>query len=164
MRCLVGCADGNLASDDGSRNLYKATAHMQRAVLDVCKYFILGIQKRIKEFKECHPVKILTLVTDGDFYRKFKEKENEATELYKVAKFSDSALGEKKEANAEVLQKYIDSVVAFYKLWDICEKNREKIAKAEREYDRIITKGKVVSIFVTVVATIAITLLLKGIF
>ena len=123
-------ADQNNATDKHSS---KMEGHIQRAVLDVCKYFCIGMQEKINKFIENDGIDCLRMVNNGEFYKEIQVSLATAEELFTIAKTSDSQLGSYFDVNKEVIIKYLKPCFVYLEIQRLYVSNRTNIETAAQQ-------------------------------
>lgn len=161
MRFLSG--GGALENDDSHRNLHKMQGHLQRAVLDACKYHAYTTKEWVDAFEKKHSPGVLSLVSDGGFWDALQRGKKDAERAMEEAKFSDSALGEQPADNDGVIDAYLKAAHLWRGVRALCVDNADNIARAQKEYGSISKQSKTLSVkmqFVVNAAVAAIFLFL----
>ena len=128
---------GALDNDDEHRNLHKMHGHLQRAVLDACKYHAYKTKEWLGEFEEKHGAGVLALVSDGKFWEQLQHGKKDAERAVEHAKLSDSALGERLEQNDDVVGAYLNAAHLWHGIRALCLDNAANIARARKEHGSI---------------------------
>ena len=144
MRFLSG--GGAFEKDDSHRNLHKVQGHLQRAVLDVCKYHAISTAQWVAEFESKHSTGVLDLVSDGKFWRELQHGKKEAERAFEEAKFSDTALGEHSAGNDGVIDAYLKTAHLWRGVRTLCVDNADNIARARKEYGGISKRAENISV------------------
>lgn len=161
MRFLSSGDD--ISQDDKHRNLSKMEGHMQRALLDLCKHYAYGTENWVDEFeKSWGGMEVLSLVSNGEFVRKWGEMRQFIHDPFMAAKTEDSYLGEDASSNNDIVEQYLSVAKECRQLRKFGESNRGNIAQAVNQRDTIANKGKNLSIAVqigiaVVVAALSVT-------
>lgn len=126
-------AGGDLSEDDRHRNLDKMEGHMQRALLDLCKHYAYRASNWADEFeKDSGGMKILSLVSEGQFARKWRERRQVIHTAFVKAKMGDSHLVEDNQDSDDIVELYIAIAHECHQLMQSGEENRANIAQAGR--------------------------------
>ena len=128
---------GALEKDDKNRNLHKMEGHLQRAVLDACKYHAYATQQWIDDFEKQHDAGVLAVVSDGSFGDALQNGKKDAERAMEEAKFSDTALGEHSADNDSVINAYLQTAHLWRGVRALCVDNAGNIARAQKEYGDI---------------------------
>ena len=143
-------SSGNpLDNDDEHHNLHKMERHLQRAVLDICKYHAYKMGRKggwLDEFESEHggPA-VLGLVSDGEFCEELQCARARAERALAEAKLSDDALGEDLGQNDRVVGAYMDAAYLWQGVRALCLNKKAEITRARKEYGNIAKKAESLS-------------------
>lgn len=145
MRFLSSGDD--ISQDDKHRNLSKMEGHMQRALLDLCKHYSYSMENWVVEFeRDCGGMEVLSLISNGEFVRKWGEMRQAIHDPFMTAKTEDSYLGEDASSNDDIVKQYLSVAEACRQLRKFGESNRGHVAPAMRQRDAIASEGKNLSV------------------
>lgn len=111
-------------------HLERVESHIQRAVLDICKYLCLEMHDIIARLIERDGVECLRLVDNGAFYTKILNLTASAEEKFTKAKISDNQLGKYFTPNDEVIRRYLEPCFLYLNVQSLFRENRDKIETA----------------------------------
>lgn len=152
---------GDLQADDGHRNLQKMEGHLQRAVLDACKYLSYDYSEWAARFEKKHGAGVLALVSNGEFWEELQRGKEEAESSFEKAKLADAGLGEDSAQNDDVVEFYVDAAHRWHEIRALCERNSANIARAYKAHDSIRKWGEALSAWKQVFIGVAIGLVLN---
>ena len=123
----------DILREDKHRHLNKMEGHIQRAVLDICKFLCIYFDDYYKQHvqRESH---VLAHVSDGDLLEDANRIYVQAQASLLKAKQEDSNLGEEATTNSEVVRLYCDAVFEFMKIETMHRTNNKNIVKARQRY------------------------------
>jgi len=96
-----------------TKNLSKMEAHLQRAALDIMKFYCHKAQDKLNEEKNNYNKEVLALVDNGNFYPTLLKGIHASESLFMHAKAFDSSLGEDAKTNENILDKYMEALFSF---------------------------------------------------
>jgi len=92
---------------DSTENMGKAADHALRALLDILKLNCVGLRRKILKEHKKYPSRVLGLVSNGDYIKKFAELQNKAEAYMFKAKRGDYNLDESGCRKIEVASDFI---------------------------------------------------------
>ena len=126
----------DLARDDEHHHLNKMEGHVQRAVLDICKFLCLYYDSFYQE-TVLADVDTLRLVSNGDFLKEANQVYASAKAQLLRAKQSDSNLGETPVVNDDVVTEYCNAVFLFKRIEDLYEENNANVVEARVNFKKL---------------------------
>ena len=75
-------------TDENKDHLSKMEGHIQRAVLDVCKYFCIGMKEKTDSTIRKDGMECLRLVDNGSFYENISVKKGHFNPLFPVGPYT----------------------------------------------------------------------------
>lgn len=126
-------ATDDILKEDKHRHLNKMEGHIQRAVLDICKFLCIYFDDYYKQQVLCKS-HFLAHVSDGELLERANNIYVQAQAFLLKAKQADSNLGEEASTNSEIVKLYCDAVFEFMKIETLHRKNNKNIVKARQRY------------------------------
>ncbi|MEA1953054.1 MAG: hypothetical protein U9O24_01505 [Campylobacterota bacterium] len=129
-------------TQENTNNLSKMEGHLQRAALDIMKFYCHKAKDRLVEEKNHYSRDILSLVDNGVFYPTILKGVHNAEELFMNAKTFDSSLGEDAKTNENVLDQYMEALFSFDEVYRNFIEKIGDIENAERSHSAITDKAE----------------------
>ena len=129
-------------TQENTNNLSKMEGHLQRAALDIMKFYCHKVEDRIEEEKNHYSKEVLSLVDNGVFYPTLLKGVHDSEKLFMQAKAFDSSLGEDAKTNENVLEKYMESLFSFDEVYRNFIDKISDIENAERTHNAITDKAE----------------------
>lgn len=125
-----------------TKNLSKMEAHLQRAALDIMKFYCHKSQDKLNEEKNNYKKEVLALVDNGNFYPTLLKGIHTSESLFMEAKAFDSTLGEDAKTNENILDKYMEALFSFDETYHNFIIKISDIENAERSHNAITDKAE----------------------
>ncbi len=136
--------------DTDDRHLNKMEGHVQRAVLDVCKFLCLYYDDYYKA-TVLQDLDTLRLVSNGHFLQEVNDTYRSAKAQLLRAKQSDSNLGEIPVVNNDVVSEYCAAVFLFKRIEDLYDENNANVVEAGINFRKMQALSVRKQIFIAVV-------------
>lgn len=120
-------------SDGQKHHINKMRGHIQRAVLDTCKFICHEGKSYIDSLIKQDGVSCLRLVDNGDFYDNIRSRTALATKNFVLAKAADHGLADGGPEDMEVVRSYLEPCFETLNIISDYQIQHEKIEKAARK-------------------------------
>ncbi|WP_162801332.1 hypothetical protein [Azospirillum brasilense] len=132
FRHVTAAQGRDIFSSEEQGHLRKMEGHIQRAVLDICKFFCVRNRIHIDEQILAYGKNVLELVDHGTFYSGVLSDRQAALRAAEAAKIADSALGEDARTNSEIVSRYVNAVFCFEKIIISFEDHQKAIGQCQQ--------------------------------
>ncbi|SFV69837.1 hypothetical protein MNB_SUP05-5-1139 [hydrothermal vent metagenome] len=122
-------------SERDSNHIKKIESHIQRAVLDICKFLCLEYADFFKEEIAEH-TDYLGLVDNGKFLTSIENIFNNAQKIFTEAKQVDSSLGSNNEKDKQVVEYYCNAVFEYKKIHTMFTNTQTLLDKAQEQSNK----------------------------
>lgn len=132
----------HITSAEDYGHLKKMELHIQRAALDIAKFYCHDFIEKFDKDLEKYDVYCLRLLDGGSFYRQVINSKRKAHHSFQYAKSIDSKLGQDNEIDKDILHKYLVPCFQYIQLDKIFYNRIEEIEHLQ--YELVSVKARAV--------------------
>ncbi len=153
---IARCYIDNAEDDFITKQLSRAGRHLNRMILDCYKYLIVSYDDAIKQFEERTKKIDVTIINDGDFYKKLSTLRKDAISALRKAKEFES----KENGNdTQIYEKFELAFNLYCEINFLIESNLDKITWAKTKTDSRNRRWLLITISSTIISGIVSWLL-----